>query len=66
MRKEKNNFLSRALDFKVKGTMKRGRPKKTWLVTVVEQSRKVGLNVVDASNRSKWRLGVNTISSMMR
>ena len=28
LRKEKNNFLRRALDFKVNGTMKRGRPKK--------------------------------------
>ena len=66
LRDNKNNFLRRALDFRVKGTMKIGRPKKIWLVTVVEQSRKVGLNVSDASNRSRWRLGVNTIYSMMR
>ena len=31
LRKDKNNFLRRALDLKVRGTMKRGRPKKTWL-----------------------------------
>ena len=66
LRKDKNNFLRRALDSKVKGTWKRGRPKKTWLRAVVEQSRKVGLNVSDANNRSRWRLRVNTISSMMR
>ena len=29
LRKDKNNFLRRALGFKVKGTRKRGRPKKT-------------------------------------
>ena len=30
LRKDKTNFLRRALDFKVKGKMKRGRLKKTW------------------------------------
>ena len=29
LRKDKNNFLRRALDNKVNGTRKRGRPKKT-------------------------------------
>ena len=58
LRKDKNNFLRRALDLKVKWTMKRGRPNKTWLRAVVEQSRQVGLNVTDANNRSRWRLGL--------
>ena len=66
LRKDKNNFLIRALDLRVRGTRKMGRPKKTWLIAVVEQSRNVGLNVGDANNRSRWRLGVNTISRMMR
>ena len=66
LRKEKINFLRRALDSKVKGTMIRGKPKKTWLETVVEQSREVGMNVCDAKHRSRWRLRVNTISRMMR
>ena len=60
LRKDKNNFLRRTL------VRKRGRPKKTWLEAFVEQSGKVGLNVSDASNRSRWRLGVNTISRVMR
>ena len=47
--KDKNNFRRRALDFKVKGTRKRGRPRKTWLKAVVEQSIKVGLNASDAN-----------------
>ena len=38
LRKDKNNFLRRALDFEVKWTRKRGRPKKTRLKAVVEQS----------------------------
>ena len=66
LRKDENNILRRSLDFRVKGTMKRVRPKKTWLIAVIEQSRKVGLNVSDVNNCSRWRLGVNTISSKMR
>ena len=66
MRKDEKNFLRKALDFRVIGTMKIGIPKKTWLRAVVEQSRKVGLDGSDANNRSRWRLGVNTTSRMMR
>ena len=66
LRKDKNNFLRRAFDFKVEGTRKIGRPTKTWLKAVVEQSRKVGLNESDANKHSRWRLGVNTISRIMR
>ena len=43
-----------------------GRPKKAWLKAVAEQSKNVGLNKSDADNHSRWRLGVNTISSKMR
>ena len=39
---------------------------KILLLAVIEQSRKVGLNEHDANNRSRWRLWVNAISSMMR
>ena len=38
LRKDENNYLRRALDFKVKGTMKRDRPNIAWLRAVVEQS----------------------------
>ena len=31
LRKDKNNFLRRAFNFEIKGTRKRGRPKKTLL-----------------------------------
>ena len=46
LRNDKNNFLRRALHIKVKRARKRGRPKKTWLKAVVEQSRKVGLKSI--------------------
>ena len=35
LKKDKNNFMRRALDLKVKLTRKMGRPKKTWLRTVI-------------------------------
>ena len=66
LRNDKNNFLKGALDFEVKGTRKRSRPNNTWLRAVVEESREVGLNKSDANNRSRWRLRLNTISSIMR
>ena len=60
LRKDKNNFLREALDVNVKMTGN------TWLEAVIEQSRKDGLKESDSNNRPRWRLGVNTISSMMR
>ena len=45
LRKHKNKFLRRAVDFNLKWTRKRGRPKKTSIKAVIEQSRKLGLNV---------------------
>ena len=43
---DENNFLRRALDLRVRWAMKRGKPKKTWLRPVMEQSRKVVLKKV--------------------
>ena len=51
LRKDKNYLLRWALDFKVKGARKMGRPEKTWIIAVVEQGRKDGLNESDAINR---------------
>ena len=39
---------------------------KTTKQTHTKQSRNVRLNASDANNCSRWRLGVNTISSNMR
>ena len=50
LRKDKNNFLRRELDLKVKGKRKRGRPMKTWIKAVVEQSRKVWMKTSYANN----------------
>ena len=53
LRQDKKNILRMALDIKIKGTRKRGGPKKPWLKGAVEQSRNVGLNESDANNRSR-------------
>ena len=53
LRKDGNNFLRRALDFHVKWTSKRGRQKNTWIIAVVEESRKFIHNEGDISNRSR-------------
>ena len=66
LRKHKNNLLRMGLNPKVKWTMKSGRPKKIWLIAVVEQSRNVGLKICDTNDRLRWRLGINTISIKMR
>ena len=42
LRKDKNKSLRRALDLKVNGTRKRGRPKKIWLRPIMELCRKFG------------------------
>ena len=65
LKKDKNSILRRALYFKVKGTRKNGRPKKTRLWAAAEQSGNVGLNESDANNRSRWTFGVNAIHSKM-
>ena len=66
LRKDRNNFMRGAIDFRVKGEGKVGRPIKTWLRAVIEQSRKVGQNEIDANSCPRWRLWLDTISRMMR
>ena len=50
--KDMSNILRRALDLRANDTRKLGRPRKTWLRAVAEQSRKIGLSANDAKSRS--------------
>ena len=43
LRREDDNVLGRALDFKVEGQRRKGRLKRTWKKQVVEESVKIGL-----------------------
>lgn len=63
LRREDGHVLRRALDFKVKGRRKRGRPKRTWRKHVEEESRRVGLKKDDALDRDRWRKGVRDIAT---
>ena len=46
--REDGHVLRRALDFKVEGQRKKGRPKRTWKKQVDEENVKVGLRREDA------------------
>ena len=61
LRREDGHVLGSALDFKVKGRLKR-----TWKKQVDEECVKVGLRREDALCRSQWRVGVNKIAAELR
>ena len=49
----------------VSGKKKRGRPKKTWMTQVEEETEKIGLKKEDALNGDKWTDGVQAIAKGM-
>ena len=61
LRRDDGDVLRKALEFKVKGKRKRGRPKKTWKMQVEKESKSVGLEEKDAMNRARWRVVVGEI-----
>ena len=65
LRKHDDSVLRVALNLKVSGKRKRGRPKKTWKKQVEEETQKIGLKKEDALRRDKWRDGVRAIAEGM-
>ena len=61
LRKEDGDVVRNALEFDVTGRRKRGRPTRTWRKQVEDERLKVGLNLKDAHNRTKWRERVRAI-----
>ena len=61
LRRDDGHVLRKALEFEVKGKLKRRRTKKTWKTQVEKESKSVGLEKKDALNRSRWRVGVGEI-----
>ena len=61
LRRDDDSVLRVALDLEVSGKKKRGRPKKTWMKQVEEETEKIGLKM-DALRRDKWRGGVRAIA----
>ena len=63
LRGEDGHVLGRALDGEVDGQGKKGRPKRTWMKQVEEESVKVGARREDALCQSKWSVSVNQIAA---
>ena len=66
LRRDDDSVLRVALNLKVSGKRKRGRPKKTWRKQVEEETEKIGLKKEDALRRDKWRDGVRAIAEGIR
>ena len=62
LRRPNDDILQRTLRFEVKGKQKRGRPKKTWKRHLEDETKRIGLTIEDATNRTKWREGVRAIA----
>ena len=58
LRRDDGHVLRKALQFKVKGKRKQGRPKRKWKMQVEKESKSVGLEKKDVMNRARWRVGV--------
>ena len=63
LRRDDGHILRKALEFKMMGKRKRGRLKKTWKTQVEKESKSVGLEKKDATNRARWRVGVGKIAA---
>jgi len=61
LRRAEDNALRKALEFKVEGKRKLGRPKKTWKGQVEKDAKKAGLKKEDALDRAKWRIGIKNL-----
>ena len=66
IRRDDDNILKKAMMMEVNGKRKRGRPKLTWRRQVEESVKKVGLNIEEAGDRTRWREGVRAIAERMR
>ena len=61
LRRDDRHVLRKALEFEVKGKRKQGQPKKTWKTQVEKESQSEGLEMEDALNRVRWRVGVERL-----
>ena len=66
VRRDDESTLKKAMMFEVNGPRKRGRPKQTWKKQVKENIKKIGLRVEEATDRARWREGVEAIAEGMK
>ena len=62
LRRDDGYILRKALEFEGKGKKKRGQPKKMWKTQVEKESKIVGLEKMDATNRARWKVEVGDIA----
>ena len=58
-RREEGEALSIIRDWEVEGRRRRGRPKKSWLKTIKDDMRLLGINEDLASDRRRWRVAIH-------
>ena len=66
LRRNDDDVLKKTLMLEVSEQRKRGRPKQTWRRQVEENVKRIGLEVEEAENRTRWREGVRAIAGKMR
>ena len=55
MRREEHNVGRRAMEMKVQGRRKRGRPKRRWLDKAMDDIKEKGLSADEVYDRATWR-----------
>ena len=66
MRRDKDEGVKRAMEYKWEGKGVAGRPRRTWHEVVRKDMRDLGLCERDALNREKWRGAIRTIPANPR
>jgi len=54
-RKEDTDWVKKCMEYEVKGSRPRGRPKRTWREVVQKDCQARNLNREDAMDRSRWK-----------
>jgi len=55
MRKEDTDWVKKCMEYEVKGSRPRGRPKRTWREVVQKDCQARNLNREDAVGHSRWK-----------
>ena len=66
VRRDNDNLLKRTLMLEMKGQRRRGKPRQRWRRQVEENTKRIGLEMEQASNRTRWCEGVGAIAEEMR
>ena len=61
MRKGDEDWVKKCMEYIVEGRRPVGRPRKTWLESVVADMGELEIDKEDVHDRSKWRMNVNVM-----